>query len=162
MSILDIILSLILAAALLHGLFKGFTGQVIAIVAILAGTWAALKFTNVVCNFIQPLLGAPVSFLKVLVFILMLVLVILLFKLIGKLIKASINFVTLGWLDRLLGAVFGLLKAAIVLGILAVLFTSVNNTFNFVSEETLSASPVFASLRNVSLTILPYLKNLLS
>lgn len=162
MSILDIILAIILVASLIHGLVKGFTEQVIAIVAILAGTWAALKFTNVVCNFIQPLLGAPVNFLKVLVFILMLVLVILIFKLIGKLIQASIRFITLGWLDRLLGAVFGLLKAAIVLGILAVIFTSINNTFHLVSEETLAASPVFTHLRSASIAILPYLKNLIS
>ena len=151
-----------LAASLLHGLFKGFTEQAIAIVAIVAGTWAALKFTDLACTFLQPYLGAPAGFLKVLVFIMMVVLVVLLFKLIGKLVKASINFVTLGWLDRLLGAVFGLLKAAIVLGILAVLFTSINNTFHLVSEETLAASPVFTHLRSASIAILPYLKNLIS
>lgn len=151
-----------LAASLLQGLFKGFTEQVIAIIAIIAGTWAALKFTDLVCNFLQPYLGAPASFLKILVFIMMLVLVILLFKLLGKLVKASINFVTLGWLDRLLGAVFGLLKAAIVLGILTVLFTSLNNTFHLVGEETLSRSPIFIHLRDASLAVLPYLKNLIS
>ena len=140
-----------LAASLLQGLFKGFTEQVIAIVAIIAGTWAALKFTDLVCNFLQPYLGAPASFLKILVF-----------KLLGKLVKASINFVTLGWLDRLLGAVFGLLKAAIVLGILTVLFTSLNNTFHLVGEETLSRSPIFIHLRDASLAVLPYLKNLIS
>ena len=65
-------------------------------------------------------------------------------------------------MGRLLGAVFGLLKAAIVLGILAVLFTSINNTFHFVGEETLSRSPVFIHLRDASLAVLPYLKNLIS
>ena len=54
MSILDIILALMLAASLLHGLFKGFTEQAIAIVAIVAGTWAALKFTDLACAFLQP------------------------------------------------------------------------------------------------------------
>ena len=162
MSILDIILALMLAASLLHGLFKGFTEQAIAIVAIVAGTWAALKFTDLACAFLQPYLGAPAGFLKVLVFIMMVVLVVLLFKLIGKLVKASINFVTLGWLDRLLGAVFGPLKAAIVLGILTVLFTSLNNTFHLVGEETLSRSPIFIHLRDASLAVLPYLKNLIS
>ena len=151
-----------LAASLLQGLFKGFTEQVIAIIAIIAGTWAALKFTDLVCTFLQPYLGAPAGFLKVLVFTMMLVLVILLFKLLGKLVKASINFVTLGWLDRLLGAVFGLLKAAIVLGILTVLFTILNNTFHLVGEETLSRSPIFIHLRDASLAVLPYLKNLIS
>ena len=151
-----------LAASLLQGLFKGFTEQVIAIIAIIAGTWAALKFTDLVCTFLQPYLGAPAGFLKVLVFTMMLVLVILLFKLLCKLVKASINFVTLGWLDRLLGAVFGLLKAAIVLGILTVLFTSLNNTFHLVGEETLSRSPIFIHLRDASLAVLPYLKNLIS
>ena len=84
MCVLDIILSLCLIIALVQGLLKGFTEQVIALVSIIAGTWIAFKFSKLVCNLIQPYLNASEKFLYVLVFILMVALVICLFHLLGK------------------------------------------------------------------------------
>ena len=76
MCVLDIILSLCLIIALVQGLLKGFTEQIIALVSIIAGTWIAFKFSKLVCNLIQPYLNASEKFLYVLVFILMVALVI--------------------------------------------------------------------------------------
>ena len=84
MCTLDIILTICLSAALIQGLFKGFTEQVIALVAIIAGTWAAYKFTGLVCSMVQPHLNMSDRILHVIVFILMIVAVILVLHLIGK------------------------------------------------------------------------------
>ena len=103
MCTLDIILAICLSAALIQGIIKGFTEQVIALVAIIAGTWTAYKFTGLVCGMLQPYLNMSDRILHVIVFILMIVAVILVLHLLGKVIKASIDFVMLGWLDKLLG-----------------------------------------------------------
>lgn len=49
MNTLDIILIICLSAALIEGLVRGFTEQIIALVSIIAGTWAAFKFSQLVC-----------------------------------------------------------------------------------------------------------------
>ena len=156
MCVLDIILSLCLIIALVQGLLKGFTEQIIALVSIIAGTWIAFKFSKLVCNLIQPYLNASEKFLYVLVFILMVALVICLFHLLGKIIKAM-----LGWLDRLLGAIFSTIKAALIIGIVIILFSTINSTFHVVEQKYLDESVLYTPLKNIAYDIFPYLKQLL-
>lgn len=161
MCTLDIILAICLSAALIQGIIKGFTEQVIALVAIIAGTWTAYKFTDLVCSMLQPYLNMSDRILHVIVFILMIVAVILVLHLLGKVIKASIDFVMLGWLDKLLGAVFAVLKASLVLGILIILFNTLNSAFNIVPESATDGSVLYATLKRIAYTVFPYFKELL-
>lgn len=161
MCTLDIILTICLSAALIQGLFKGFTEQVIALVAIIAGTWTAYKFTGLVCSMVQPHLNMSDRILHVIVFILMIVAVILVFHLLGKVIKASIDFVMLGWLDKLLGGIFAVLKAALILGILIILFNTLNSAFNIVPESAIDDSVLYGTLKRIAYTVFPYFKELL-
>lgn len=162
MNALDIILTLILTAALLDGFFKGLTEQVVALVSLFVGIWMAAKFTSICCSYIQPYLQISDKFLYLIVFVLVASLVICVFRLIGKVVRTSISFVMLGWLDRLLGAVFGAVKAALVLGVLIVLFDALNSTFLIVQESTLAESDVYVCLKNATLSVFPYFKSLLS
>ncbi len=161
MCTLDIILAICLSAALIQGIIKGFTEQVIALVAIIAGTWTAYKFTGLVCSMLQPYLNMSDRILHVIVFILMIVAVILVLHLLGKVIKASIDFVMLGWLDKLLGAVFAVLKASLVLGILIILFNTLNSAFNIVPESATDGSVLYGTLKRIAYTVFPYFKKLL-
>lgn len=161
MCTLDIILAICLSAALIQGIIKGFTEQVIALVAIIAGTWTAYKFTGLVCSMVQPYLNMSDRILHVIVFILMIVAVILVLHLLGKIIKASIDFVMLGWLDKLLGGIFAVLKAALILGILIILFNTLNSAFNIVPESAIDDSVLYRTLKRVAYTVFPYFKELL-
>ena len=66
----------------------------------------------------------------------------------------------LGWLNRLLGLVFALLKAALVLGLIVTLFDSLNGIFKIVDQETLDASFMYPGLKNFADMVFPYLKKL--
>ncbi len=161
MCALDIILSICLVAALIQGIIKGFTDQIIALVSIIAGTWIAYKFSKVVCGMILPYLQISERILYIIVFILMVAVVIILFHLVGKIIKASIQFVMLGWLDRVLGGVFALLKAALILGILIILFNTINSAFGIIPESEIDKSVIYTPLKRLAYGIFPYFKELL-
>ena len=92
-------MSICLAASVIQGLVKGFTDQIIALVSIILGTWAAFKFSDLVCGWAGPYLHMSGQVLHVIVFILMIIAVIVVMHLLGKVIKTSIKFVMLGWLD---------------------------------------------------------------
>ena len=91
MNTLDIILIICLSAALIEGLVRGFTEQIIALVSIIAGTWAAFKFSQLVCSMLQPYLQISEKVLYVIVFVLMIVVVILLLRLLGNAVVWSRN-----------------------------------------------------------------------
>lgn len=161
MNTLDIILIICLSAALIEGLIRGFTEQIIALVSIIAGTWAAFKFSQLVCSMLQPYLQISEKVLYVIVFVLMIVVVILLLRLLGKVIKASIKFVMLGWLDRLLGALFALIKVSLIIGIVIILFNTINSSFHIVSESVMENSVIYAPMKRFAYEVFPYFKELL-
>lgn len=161
MNTLDIILIICLSAAMIEGLVRGFTEQIIALVSIIAGTWAAFKFSQLVCSMLQPYLQISEKVLYVIVFVLMIVVVILLLRLLGKVIKASIKFVMLGWLDRLLGALFALIKVSLIIGIVIILFNTINSSFHIVSESVMDNSAIYAPMKRFAYGVFPYFKELL-
>lgn len=161
MCTLDIILSICLAASVIQGLVKGFTDQIIALVSIILGTWAAFKFSDLVCRWAGPYLHMSGQVLHVTVFILMIIAVIVVMHLLGKVIKASIKFVMLGWLDRLLGAVFALLKATLIIGILIILFNTLNTSFHIVDEAVMDKSVLYSPIKRIAYGVFPYFKELL-
>ena len=99
--------------------------------------------------------------LHVIVFILMIIAVIVVMHLLGKVIKASIKFVMLGWLDRLLGAVFALLKATLIIGILIILFNTLNTSFHIVDETVMEKSILYSPIKRIAYEVFPYFKELL-
>ena len=99
--------------------------------------------------------------LKIVAFALILVGVAAAFTLLGKLIEGIFKIVMLGWLNKLLGAVFSLLKCALITGLLIMVFNSINNTFCLVAEEELAKSVLYPPLKDIAYTVFPYLKEML-
>ena len=81
--------------------------------------------------------------------------------LICRLLEGILNIVMLGWLNKLLGIAFAFLKTALIIGLIIMLFNSLNNTFHIVQEEKLAESVLYGPLKNLAYTVFPYLKEML-
>ena len=161
MNILDIILLICFVPAVVQGFRKGFISQVIAIISIIAGVWLSVQFASPVTAWLAQYIQGSEQVLKVVSFALIFIAVAAGLAILGKLIEGTVKLIMLGWLNRLLGVIFSLIKAGLIVGLAIMAFCSLNNTFNFVSEETLSQSVLFPPLKNMAYTIFPYLKDLL-
>ena len=161
MNILDIILLICFVPAVVQGFRKGFISQVIAIISIIAGVWLSVQFASPVTAWLAQYIQGSEQVLKVVSFALIFIAVAAGLASLGKLIEGTVKLIMLGWLNRLLGVIFSLIKAGLIVGLVIMAFCSLNNTFNFVSEETLSQSVLFPPLKNMAYTVFPYLKDLL-
>ncbi len=162
MNILDIILLICLVPALIQGFRKGFISQVVAIVAIVAGVWMSARFATVAAGWLGQYIEGSEQVLKVVAFALIFIVVIAALTLFGKFIEGTVKLVMLGWLNRLLGVAFSLLKAGLIVGLCIMAFNSLNETFNFVSEETLNASVLYPPLKKLAYDVFPYLKDIIN
>lgn len=161
MCTLDIILSICLAAAAIQGLVKGFTAQVIALVSIIAGTWAAFKFSGLICGIVLPHVHISEQILHIILFILVIAAVAAGLHLLGKIIHASIKFMMLGWLDKLLGAAFALIKVTLIIGIFIMLFNTLNTSFHIIDESAMDRSSLYTPMKRIAYEVFPYFKELL-
>ncbi len=162
MSILDIILLICFIPALVQGVRKGFIAQAISIASIIIGIWASSRFAEVVSEWLGKYITVSDQVMKVVAFALIFIAVFLVLAAVGKLLEGMFKMVTLGWLNRLAGLVFALLKTSLILGILIMVFTSLNDTFDLVSEVTLNESVLYPPFKEAAFKIFPYIKDMLT
>ncbi len=160
MNILDIVLLVCLIPAVIQGLRKGFIAQVVAIISLVLGGWLAYRFSSAVTEWLGQWISASGPALNIIAFILIFAIVVTLLFLLGKILEASIKIILLGWLNKLLGLVFSLFKYVLVIGLLIILFDSINGKFGLVSDEFLDSSFLYSGIRSISWSVFPYLKSL--
>lgn len=161
MNIIDIILLCFFVLAIVQGLRKGFITQAISIVALILGTWMSFKFSSALVQWIGQWIHASETVLKITAFVIIFLLVIFGLFAIGKILEASIKIIMLGWLNKLLGVLFALLKYALIIGLLIILFNTINSSMHLVSEEYLAKSAVYTHVKTFAYSVFPYLKELL-
>lgn len=166
MGILDIAICIILAVSLAVGIAKGLITQLTAIVAIVVAAWAGMRFSIPLGQWLGGILSelSPVV-IKVICFCIIFIAVTLVVSLLGKLLDKCIKLVLLGWVNRLLGAVFAVLACLLVLGLSASLFDTLYSQWANLREVTalppfIQESLLYKPLLNLAGSIFPYLSNL--
>ena len=162
MNIIDAIILICLIPAVVQGIRKGFISQAISIVSLVVGVWASARFANIVGDWISRYITASEQILKVVAFAIILVAVFVVLGLLGRLLEGVIKLIMLGWLNKLLGVVFSLIKSFLILGIVVLAFNSLNATFGFVKPEVLADSVLYPVVKDLADAVFPYLKSLLT
>ena len=162
MNILDIILLVCFVPAIFQGIRKGFIAQAVSIISIVLGIWASARFANIVSSWIAQYITASEQVLKVVAFTLILVLVFLALAALGKMLEGMFKLVMLGWLNKLLGVIFALLKTGLIVGLVIIAFSSLNDNFRFVQESVLNESVLYPPLKKLAFEVFPYLKDMLT
>lgn len=162
MNILDIILLVCFVPAIFQGIRKGFIAQAVSIISIVLGIWASARFANIVSSWIAQYITASEQVLKVVAFALILLLVFLALAALGKMLEGMFKLVMLGWLNKLLGVIFALLKTGLIVGLVIMAFSSLNDNFRFVQESVLNESVLYPPLKKLAFEVFPYLKDMLT
>ncbi len=162
MNILDAIILICLIPAIFQGIRKGFISQAISIVSLIAGIWASARFADIVTTWVSQYITASEQILKIIAFTIILVVVFIILGLIGRLLESILKFAMLGWVNKLVGVAFSLLKALLILGLVITVFSSINNTLNLVKPEVIADSALYQPLKDAADAIFPYIKNMLA
>lgn len=162
MAILDIILLVCFVPAIVVGLSKGFIKQLVDMVSIIVGAWAAFKFSQLACDWLQTKWDIDPKLLYIICFVVIVVAAVLVLNLIGNAICKVIKVASLGWFNRLLGLIFGIFKTALILGLLIILFDDINEKWQLVAPDKLEDAVVYDWIKNFADTVFPYLKNIIT
>ena len=111
MNILDIILVIPMIWLAYRGFTKGLVIELTSLVALILGIWIALHFSYFSSDFLTEHFEINQKYLHIVAFIITFIVIIILVYLVGKLVERLINLIALGFINKLAGAVFGVLKA---------------------------------------------------
>ena len=135
MGLLDILLGLPLVWGLWKGLKNGLFMEIASIVALIAGIYGAIHFSYITGDYLSERMDWDERNLSITAFILTFVLIIIVVHLAGKLLTKIANIAMLGLLNKIAGAIFGVLKVAILLGAVFIFFNRMDRSLNLLDEK---------------------------
>ena len=143
----DILMITILAYGLIRGIFRGLVKEIASIVGVLGGFYAAYTYYPHVARLLSPWITNP-SYLNILSYLMIFTLVVLVVAILAVIIKYLLNIAYLGWVDRVCGALFGVLKGGLVVCVLFIVLTAfLPKGSPFIKNSTLS--PIVATASEV-------------
>lgn len=157
MAVIDIILGALILFGVVRGLMKGLFVEVASLVALIAGIYGAIHFSNFAAEFLIEHVDWNEKTINITAFAITFVIIVLAISLAGKALTKLANFAALGFLNKLLGAVFGGLKIALILSIVLMVFAKLNKTIPFVSEDEIESSVLYEPVKTLAPMILPIL-----
>lgn len=157
MNYLDIVLVVLLILSAINGFSKGFVEELAGLVALILGIWAAIHFSDVIATFLTDNLHFTFQHLSLVAFILTFILVVIAVHLIGAFVSKLVHSVSLGFLNRLAGLAFGVVKGALILSIVLVIFHKVDEDVHIISESTKADSKLYNPIRNFAPDVFPFL-----
>ena len=153
MNTIDIILSIFLLLGAVRGFFKGFLLELAGLVALLAGIYGAIHFSDRTYDFLQLFINWEDKYLSLVAFALTFTIIVIIVSIIGKLLTKMAGILALGLVNRLLGAVFGMLKTAFLASIF---FMFLNQSGAFlIEEETKAESVLYPPVEKLAPMLLP-------
>lgn len=156
MNYIDIILAVLLVWGLIRGFSKGLFSSLASLVALVVGLYVAIHFSEMVGSYFFPNTAEDNhTSIKLASFAITFVLVIIIVTLAGKLLTKIADFASLGILNKILGAAFGVLKMAFIASAILMLVDAGNRSLQFFKQETLDESYLYEPVRKIAPMILP-------
>ena len=154
---------IILIIPLLWGLYKGFSkGLIIEAATLIAfglAVWGAVKFHDFLSGWMQNSMGWTSKYLPLMSFALIFIGVLLLVFGIAKLIEKFVKAISLGFLNKLGGAIFGMLKFGLLLSMLIFFIEAVNKSVSFIPAETKNSSLLYPYVQKIAPAVIPGLND---
>jgi len=155
MNTFDIIISVFLLFGFIRGLFKGLFVEVASLLALIAGVYGAIHFSYFVGDFLSNRVSWDEKYITIVSFAITFAIIVLAIILIGKLFTKIADFASLGLLNKLIGGVFGALKVGLILSVVLLIFTKLNDTIPFVSNEQQENAILYKPIKNLAPTLFP-------
>jgi len=157
MSYIDIFISVFLLYGFIKGIYKGFIGEIASVIGLILGIYLASNFSSKLSYYLEGFIDWQDNYLLSLSFFILLILTILIVSVTGKLITKLAKLIALGIFNNLLGGVFGLLKNALILVVIAIIFNMINDSLKLIQEDKLELSIYYKPFIKVNELISPYM-----
>ncbi|MCK5638646.1 MAG: CvpA family protein [Flavobacteriaceae bacterium] len=157
MNSIDVIIAVILLFGLFRGLMKGLFVEITSLVGLILGVYGALHFSHFLANILKSRLTWDESMIQIVAFAGTFFAILLGLAFLGKGLTKIAETASLGIFNKILGAVFGILKYALILSVVFLVYDQINSSISFLKKEEAKESVLFEPIKNLAPTIFPKL-----
>lgn len=149
MSVLDIILLGVIGLGLVRGFMKGFFVEIASVIALIAGVYGAIHFSNYAETFIDENSQWDEKTINIVAFAVTFLIIVLAIALAGKALTKLADFAALGIVNKLLGALFGAIKLALILSVVLNIYDITNRAIPMTDEKSIEDSALYTPVKSL-------------
>lgn len=159
MNYIDIFILIIVIGAAVMGFSKGLIIGIASLAGMVLGIILSLRFAGYIEVVLQNMFNSHSPVMYIIAFAICFILVVIAVHAIAKSIEKIVEIAALGFLNRLGGAAFGILKALFLLSALIYFISLFKPDHPLVSPERIENSRFYKPLEGFLPAVLPFLKS---
>ncbi len=155
MNIIDIIIAVILLLGLINGFKRGLFIEITSLLGLILGVYGAIHFSGYLANILESSVKWDASLIQIVAFAGTFLVIVIGLVMLGKLLTKIAETIMLGFFNKVLGAIFGLIKVGLILSVLLIIFSQFNKTLKFMDRSKVERSTLYEPVKNFAPWIFP-------
>lgn len=151
---IDIAILIIVLWLAYKGFSKGFVTELASLVALILGIYGAIHFSSLLNETVASI-GVSDRYVPILSFALTFIFILLVVHLIAKIITKLIDALSLSFLNKLGGAVFGAAKGLLICAVIVVFVNKLDQRISILSEEMKEGSNFYIPMVDFGENVFP-------
>ncbi|NOZ46293.1 MAG: CvpA family protein [Chlorobi bacterium] len=157
MNVIDLIIVIPLAWSAYKGFSKGLIVSIASLLALLLGVYGAIKFSDITSGYLIQNFDFSSQYLPIISFAITFILIVVAVHLLARVLDKIVKAVALGFINRISGALFGIIKTAFILSVILTLINKFDEKTGVISPELKESSLLYIPLTGFAPLVFPYL-----
>lgn len=155
MNWLDAIIVVILILSLVTGFINGLVKEVASLAALILGIWGAIRFSTFTSEKLYDYFDMTGRYVGVIAFLITFGIIVIFIHFIGILADRVVSAASLGFINRILGIVFGLIKSMLIMSVFFVVLNAIDARRPFLPKKTIEESKFYNPISDIAPAIFP-------
>jgi len=155
MNWIDFVIIILLVFGLARGFIDGLIKELASLLALILGIWGAIKFSAFTAEKLYDYFDMTGKYVGIIAFAITFVVIVIIIHFIGLLVDKFVSAISLGFLNRLLGIVFGLFKTALILSVIFVILNAIDDKHHFLPRDTIERSKFYSPIADIAPALFP-------
>jgi membrane protein required for colicin V production len=155
MNWLDATIVIILILSLVTGFINGLVKEVASLAALILGIWGAIKFSTFTAEKLYDYFDMTGHYVGVIAFLITFGIIVVIIHFIGILADKVVSAASLGFINRILGIVFVLLKSVLIMSVFFVVLNAIDARKPFLPKKTIEESKFYNPISDIAPVIFP-------
>lgn len=158
MNWIDFVIIALLVFGLIQGFIDGLIIEIAELAALVLGIWGAIHFSWWTADKLAGWFDMTSSWTGVISFAVTFIVIVTAVYLIGKILDSVMKAISLGFVNKTLGAVFGVLKTALILSVVFVFLNTIDEKKHFLPSATINNSFFYNPIADLVPSIFPVIE----
>jgi membrane protein required for colicin V production len=155
MNWIDLGIVVILILAMVSGFINGLIREVASLAALILGIWGAIKFSSFTAGKLYDYFDMSGHYVGIIAFLITFGIIVIIIHFVGIIASKIADAAALGFINRLLGIVFGFFKTILIMSVFFVVLNAIDARRPFLPKETIEQSIFFNPISDIAPAIFP-------